>query len=318
MDYLGLHALFHLLIIIHDTGFVISDTLHHVSGVEGHAVILSAPVAEGTEVRSIDWRYRRLHVESKIASFIHGHITTDEDDHFSSRLLLNTTAFFLKIEPLHLEDSGQYVAEIFLKNAHKYIQSFNLTVYVNISNVFLKKTSESTDCLPENSEKWTNISSQQNCSFILECWVEKGNHITFYWQKNGTNVTDGISKCSSYSYCSLLEAPIMEYCSTSYSCTANNAVSTKTRYIVACFTGQLTWDHNGSIHISGLIIGIIVLFVVVLIIILLICLKIIKKRKRSSISEYENWIPLRNNRVKEKDRRQSAAYKELQKRGPQV
>lgn len=284
MDCIKSCALFCLIFFASAAGAASNESCSSVlnfTGVEGEAVILTLPLAEGAEAQIIDWRYKRLQMESKIASFLHGHITTDDDDQFSSRLVLNTSALFLKIEPLHLEDSGQYIAEIKLNGANKFIQRFNLTVYVKISSIFLKKTSGSTNCLPENSEKLSPM-NKENCSFVLECWVEKGSNVTFYWQKNGINVTTGISTCShNINLCSRLEGPLdSEYCNASYSCSASNAVSTKTEYIKPCSAGgQKKQTDNGMRHIIGLIIGLILLVMTLIVIVSLLCWERKKKHK---------------------------------------
>ncbi|XP_043914991.1 uncharacterized protein LOC122791341 isoform X2 [Protopterus annectens] len=218
----------------------VAGAIIHVIGVEGEAVLLTFPLTEGSEAIAIDWRYKKQQTETKIASFAHGIITTDDDIQFNTRLILNTTVVFLQIEPLHLQDSGLYVVEIKLQDKRKVFERFNLTVYVKISNTFLKKKAGSNHCTAEESGKLADVSSKHNCSFILECGAEKGNYIHFYWQKSGANLTRWISDCSPHSVnCSLMEVPTdQENCNANYSCTASNVVSTETKYIIPCFTAQ--------------------------------------------------------------------------------
>lgn len=216
-------------------------------GTEGEAVHLTLPLAVGLKANMIDWRYKKQQTETRIASFAHGKITTDDDIQFNTRLVLNTTVIFLEIKPLLLQDTGLYVVELKLQNKSKVFQLFNLTVYAKISSTLLKKKTESS-CVSEES---VQLQRKSNCSFVLECSVQKGNHIAFLWQKNGRNVTRWISDCSPYSdNCSVLEVPIDESCSSNYSCTASNAVSTETNYIVPCQT-----DQQKTRNRAGLIIG---------------------------------------------------------------
>ncbi|XP_043915189.1 uncharacterized protein LOC122791511 [Protopterus annectens] len=287
MDYMGSFAFCCLILFAFVAGTdLISCSSHsvlNVTGVEGEAAILKTPIKE-SEARSIDWRYADAQMEKKIASFIHGNVTTDEDDRFNTRVELNTTAFFLKIVPLYLRDSGQYISEIQMNASFKCSQRFDLRVHAKISSIFLNKKSGSTNCLLKNSENLTNLTNEQTCmansKFILKCWVEEGSNITFHWQKNGSNVTNGIRNCTPHFVnCSLLEAPIdTEDCNANYSCTAGNASVIKTECVLTCLTGMQKEQNGDNRYILGIIIGLLLLVVVLII---TLCWKRKKKYERN-------------------------------------
>uniref|UniRef100_H2ZYT0 Ig-like domain-containing protein n=1 Tax=Latimeria chalumnae TaxID=7897 RepID=H2ZYT0_LATCH len=182
-----------------------------VNGIVGGSAIFSLEIPPGAVITEVSWNSVKR--KTLIAEFIDVHYRIDFDKHFKNRLHLFRN-FSLQINQLHINDTGNYTAQIIEKNGSQNTITYSLQVYGKTERV----------STPVRVVTTSSASHNGIYNVTLNCSVETGSQVQYSWSSEDGAVRDAFQYLSVGGAILHLTLKPEDY-NKSVTCTASNPVS---------------------------------------------------------------------------------------------